>query len=94
MFLIVNVFLLLAGQFLLSLSRQHGSVAQVVSEWVQEKETSCFTLWYHMETRSAQKQQKTAESSLFCCGLHDATVQKKDALHPVVPFPHGLPPEV
>ncbi|RVE62060.1 hypothetical protein OJAV_G00176900 [Oryzias javanicus] len=38
------------GQFLLSWSRQDGSVAQVVSEWIQEKETSCFTLWYHMET--------------------------------------------
>lgn len=53
--LLIIFFLLYAGQFLLSLSQQHGSVAQVVSEWIGEKTASCFTLWYHMENRSAQK---------------------------------------
>ncbi|XP_078791082.1 MAM and LDL-receptor class A domain-containing protein 1 isoform X3 [Oryzias latipes] len=41
------------GQFLLSLSQQHGSVAQVVSEWIGEKTASCFTLWYHMENSAS-----------------------------------------
>ncbi|XP_061588557.1 MAM and LDL-receptor class A domain-containing protein 2 [Cololabis saira] len=59
------------GWFLLSSSplQNHHSVAQVVSEWIQVKDTSsCLTLWYHMEnsdsgilqvfTRSAPSEEK------------------------------------
>ncbi|KAK2822608.1 hypothetical protein Q5P01_022673 [Channa striata] len=41
------------GWFLLSsaLRQNHSSLAHVVSEWIQPKDTpSCFTLWYHMDS--------------------------------------------
>nr|XP_020447005.1 MAM and LDL-receptor class A domain-containing protein 1-like isoform X2 [Monopterus albus] len=41
------------GWFLLSLSlhHNHSSLAQVVSEWIQLKDTtSCLTFWYHMDS--------------------------------------------
>ncbi|XP_062284207.1 MAM and LDL-receptor class A domain-containing protein 1 [Scomber scombrus] len=41
------------GRFLLSLPprKTNGSRAQVVSEWIQVKDTtSCLTLWYHMDS--------------------------------------------
>nr|XP_033506790.1 MAM and LDL-receptor class A domain-containing protein 1 [Epinephelus lanceolatus] len=41
------------GRFLLSssLHRSHSSVAQVLSEWIQLRDTtSCLTFWYHMDS--------------------------------------------
>lgn len=59
-----NIFVLylLLGWFLLSLSQHqtNRSLAQVVSEWIRLKDTtSCLTLWYHMDSRSAKKDYKT-----------------------------------
>lgn len=49
-----GVFPLNPGWFLLSSSqhRNQNSVAQVLSEWIQPRETVCFSLWYHMKSRS------------------------------------------
>ncbi|KAM9718846.1 MAM and LDL-receptor class A domain-containing protein 1 [Menidia menidia] len=43
------------GWFLLSSSphQNRRSVAQVVSEWIQLKDTSCLTLWYHMDNSAS-----------------------------------------
>lgn len=59
-FFIVLFFFFKSGWFLLS-SSQHlsrSSVAHVLSEWIHLRETVCFSLWYHMNSRS-EKRKKT-----------------------------------
>ncbi|XP_063741754.1 MAM and LDL-receptor class A domain-containing protein 1 [Eleginops maclovinus] len=44
------------GQFLLSssLHQSHSSVSQVLSEWIQPRDSaSCLTLWYHMDSSAS-----------------------------------------
>jgi len=82
----ILVFFLHLGWFLLSssLHQNHRSVAQVVSEWIQLKDTSsCLTLWHHMDNRLAGGE-KNKVMAFFSYFIQYVTMQYKDALYLVV----------
>lgn len=59
-FLWVFFFFFQPGWFLLSSSQHlnHSSVAHVLSEWIHLRETVCFSLWYHMNSRSEKRKKQ------------------------------------
>lgn len=94
-FYFIFLFLFLhSGWFLLSSSahKNHRSLAQVLSEWIHlTVASSCLTLWYHMDSRSAKEDYKPPPFS-----RRTVCDNAEDALYPVHPvqFPHWLPQKV